>query len=470
MTPLEQTLLEAVPAPALRILVVGDALLRHRALWEQRNPLAAIATAAGAGCEAALLDIDALGEEPAATIDAAAAILAPMGTLALVATAPDKVGALQSLEPLLAPSGLLFDRRVAAETHGILRFVRAEQAPSQLRIAALPLRPMPNQLDEAAARARIRKPFEQLTSLPGIRCRVAPGVDIPEVTDPDAANLLIVQRPYIFNHLEFVSRALADNWITIVEMDDFPGLGSDLDIELRRIFLGAFHALQVSTPELAGRLRPFNPEVAVFGNHLPRIRPLPAKRGQPVRLLFAAINREAGWSEIARACRETLAEYGDRVEMVVVADRAFYDQLRPPNGIFRPLLSYDDYVAELEKADIALLPLGDTVFDRCKTDLKFIECAEAGAVVLASPIVYAGSVKPGETGLLYRNAYEFRQHLRTLIDDPATRARLARNAHRYVSEHRALANQIQRQAEWYRSLVARKEELDRLVRERVGLT
>lgn len=474
MTPFEQTLLEAVPAPARRILVVGEALLRHRALWEQRNPLAAIAAEPAPGLDAAILEPAALGAAPAAAIEAIAGNLAPMGTLALFAAGPDHAAALAPLRAMAVRCGLKFDRLVEAASHGIVRFVHADQAPTPLHISALPLSPVPGTLNEGCARVRIHEPFEQLSSLPFVHCRSVPGVDIPEIVDRDAANLLIVQRPGLFNQEDFARRALADNWITIVEWDDLPSLDTPMDVEFRKLFTGCFHALQVTTPELAGRMRPFNPEVGVFGNHLPRIRPRPPKPsrrdGQPVRVLFAAANREAGWSEIVRAGREVLALYGDQVQTVVVADRPFFDQLQAPNGLFRPLLPYADYVAELEQADIVLLPLADTVFDRCKTDLKFIECAEAGAVVLASPIVYAGSVKSGETGMLYRNAYEFRQNLRTLIEDRNARERLAANAHRHVTEHRALANHIQRQADWYRSLVARKAELDRQVRERVGLS
>ena len=473
MTDLDQDLLASIPAPALRICVQGDALRRHHALWQQRNPLAEIMPAPDTELGAAILAAATIEADPAGSIQSVAARLAPMGTLALFAEGAEPAAALARLRPLAAQAGLQFERQLDRESYGILRFVRTEQPPIRLAISALPLSPVDGTLNEGCARVRIHEPFAQLSSLPFVQCRCVPGFDIPEVVDRDAANLLIVQRPGLFNQHDFATRALADDWITIVEWDDLPSLDTPMDVEFRKIFTGCFHALQVSTPELAGRMRPFNPEVGVFGNHLPRIRPVPQKPsrqpGQPVRILFAAANREAGWGEIVRAGREVLAAYGDRVETVVVADRPFYDQLQPPNGRFRPLLAYADYVAELEQADIVLLPLADTVFDRCKTDLKFIECAEAGAVVLASPIVYAAAVKQNETGMLYRNVHEFRNSLRTLIEDGATRERLAANAHRYVAERRALANQIQRQHDWYRSLVARKTALDRQVRERVGL-
>ena len=93
---------------------------------------------------------------------------------------------------------------------------------------------------------------------------------------------------------------------------------------------------------------------------------------------------------------------------------------------------------------------------------------QRSSVVLASNVLYAASVRAGKTGMLYRNADEFRRHLRTLIDEPARRHALAEAAHRYVREQRALANHVRRQHEWYLSLVERREALEQAIRERVG--
>lgn len=132
------------------------------------------------------------------------------------------------------------------------------------------------------------------------------------------------------------------------------------------------------------------------------------------------------------------------------------------------MLSYAAYREELAKADVVLLPLADTAFDRCKTDLKFLECAEAGAVALASQVVYGETERSGETGFVYRNKYEFRKQLQTLLDEPQTRQRLAAAAHCYVREQRALANQVERLHEWCLSLVERREELNRQLKQRLG--
>ena len=474
MSDLDRDLLEAIPAYARRILVIGPDLLKHRGLWELRNPLARLEAGLPAGSEkteAMLLSVDALGSDTAPAIVQAVEHLAPGGTLALFAASYDGATALATATGLLRERGLVTERLIGgtAGGHGILRFQRRDGAVPELRIRANPFAFDADPMRQSVVRVRLREPLEQLNSIPGVRCQVGTKHAIPPVTEPDAANILIFQR-FLFDGPAAVMRATrGQRYITIAELDDEPGRFIKTTPEHTRNTLARHHAVQTSSAELADFIRQFNPEVGVFGNHLPRIRPFtPKPPGEAVRILFAAVNRESGWREIIQAYRAAVAGLGDRVTTIVVGDRKFFDELQPLNSEFHPTLPYPDYVAELERSDIALLPLANTSFDRKKTDLKFIECAEAGTVVLASNVLYAASVRPGKTGMLYRNADEFRRHLRTLIDEPARRQALAEAAHRYVREQRALANHVRRQYEWYLSLVERRDALEQAIRERVG--
>ena len=474
MSDLDRDLLEAIPAYARQLLVVGPDLLRHRELWEQRNPLAKLATevpANGEKLEAILLSLDSIGSDAASTILHCAAHLAPGGTLALFGDAWGKA-ATPGLAELLHGQGLVPERLIGGATadgHGILRFQRRDAPVRELRILANPFAFDADPMRQSVVRVRLREPMEQLSSIPGVRCQVGTKHSIQPVTEPDAANILIFQR-FLFDDPATVRRATrGQRYITIAELDDEPGRFIKTTPEYTRNTLARHHAVQTSSAELADYVRQFNPEVAVFGNHLTRIRPYaPKTSSDSVRILFAAVNRESGWREIIEAYRAIVAGHGERIKTIVVGDQKFFDELQPLNSEFHPTMPYPDYVAELERSDIALLPLANTSFDRKKTDLKFIECAEAGSAVLASNVLYAASIRPGKTGMLYRNADEFRRHLRTLIDEPAKRRGLAEAAHRYVREQRALANHIRRQHEWYLSLVERRDALEQAICDRVG--
>jgi glycosyltransferase involved in cell wall biosynthesis len=155
------------------------------------------------------------------------------------------------------------------------------------------------------------------------------------------------------------------------------------------------------------------------------------------------------------------------VAVQVVYDRPFFEALATPHKRFEPLVPYPRYQALLGASDVALLPLRDTLFSRCKSDLKFIECAAQGVTVLASPTVYEASLVDGETGLLFRTAEELEGHLRRVIDDTALRRRLAGAAYDYVRRNRLVSQHFRKRLAWYHELLDRLPELNVQLQERV---
>jgi glycosyltransferase involved in cell wall biosynthesis len=179
-----------------------------------------------------------------------------------------------------------------------------------------------------------------------------------------------------------------------------------------------------------------------------------------VTLFFGAFNRGGDWPPIRAALDRVLAAAGERARIEVVADRALFDALATPRKRFTPMCDYATYNRILANADIALLPLADTAFNRMKSDLKFIEAAAHSVVALASPTVYAESIVDGETGLLFRTPEEFGARLARLIDDAEERDRIAGNAYRHVAESRLLCRHFAARRDWYRRLVAERARLD----------
>ena len=476
-------LLEAIPADARRILVIGEELLRHQEGWQARNPLTVIEAATGPltghipkdtgpTADAAILSVDELGDSAAAAVKRTAACLEVGGTIALFGKTHRSVAAIQRLGAMLTADGMVLDRVIGGQSpggHGIARFLRPAGSLPQLRVMAHQVAANSGPLSGSVVRVRLAEPFEQLQSLPGVRCTIfADGQPLP-ATDANAANVLVVQRKLFPKPELYLQPAYALNYIVVAEFDDLIMDEQIFTAARYKENMAGFHAIQVSTQALAEQMRQYHPEVGVFGNHLPRIRPAPTKASAPIQIFLAAYARQAACREIMHTYREILAGYGDSVVTVVVGDRAFFDALQPLNSRFLPLLAYSDYVQELGRSHVAVLPLTDNQFDRCKTDLKFIECAEAGTAVLASHVVYGETVRTGETGYVYRNQEEFRWQLRRLLDEASTRDQLAANAHRYVQEHRALANQVRRQYDWFLSLAERRAELAQGIKDRLRL-
>src|SRR5690606_8456208 len=132
----------------------------------------------------------------------------------------------------------------------------------------------------------------------------------------------------------------------------------------------------------------------------------PRRPDRPVTVFFGALNREPDWRELIPVLRRVLEVGGGGIRFEVIYDRSFFDALPAIDKTFRPYLPYDRYVEVLRRSDIALLPLRPSRFNRCKSDLKYLECAANGVACLASPTVYEGSIRHGETGLIYRSVAE----------------------------------------------------------------
>jgi SAM-dependent methyltransferase len=357
----------------------------------------------------------------------------------------------------------------AAQTRAtdyLVRSVRAADVPRRMLIWSI--------LGSAVGSdVRIGEPGAFLATIPGVRVQTGKGLRFEDLgrTWPGEEKIFLQQRLIIprADHLRLQRALLEKGYLIVGEFDDDPAHFAELG---RTDFLAlrGCHCLQTSTEVMAESLRPYNPHIMVFPNQVAALPPpRPADRIDlgPVTIFFGALNREADWAPILPVLNHVLAAHGDGVRMQVVYDRAFFDALRTPCKAFEPLCSYDRYKALLHAADIALLPLEPTRFNRHKSDLKFIECAAQGAAALASPTVYERTILHGETGLIYHSLDEFAALLDRLIRDGPFRRGLAAAANHYVAEVRLLSRHFRIRHDWYRAMLDRREPLDAELRRRV---
>ena len=407
---------------------------------------------------------------------------------------------------LLSQAGLLLDRAIPQYAEGDQE-VRQQAAVRQLqdslaacagqqkqadlwaqrfviRAVRLPEKPPHLLLHVWLGEARVTGPVRVLE--PNAFCVTEPGVN--QVAEQGGVDLqqgrAYEQRVLLRQRCRFEDYAqarqqieimLRAGYLVVVENDDYPEFWLKDYERTKYIDYTGVHAIQVSTPALAEYMRQFNPHVRVFENELKHLpEPRVYDTHDPVTIFFGALNRTKDWQEIMPGLNALLKRYGDQVRVRVLFDRKFYEALETehkeligqeyPNG-YAP---YEVYEQVLHTADISLLPLRDTTFNRMKSDLKFIESAGHGAVVLASPTVYEDSVQDGLTGMIYRSPKEFGAKLTELIEKPQRRRIMARSAYQYVKEHRLLCQHYEERLAWYRSLVQRLPELTAELRERIG--
>ena len=151
---------------------------------------------------------------------------------------------------------------------------------------------------------------------------------------------------------------------------------------------------------------------------------------------------------------------------IEATNKVFVGKREVYNGQYVP---YEVYEQELRTTDISLLPLRDNIFNRSKSDLKFIECAGNGSVVIASPTVYSEAVKDGETGFIYHDVNEFYNTLKMLIDNQNKRIEVAKNAYEYVKHNRLLSQHYEERFDWYNELIAKLPELNIETQKRIEI-
>ena len=272
--------------------------------------------------------------------------------------------------------------------------------------------------------------------------------------------------------LDFFNILRKKGILFISEMDDNPILWEDDYKKTEWINFRAVHAIQTSTPYLANLLQEFNPHVKIFPNHLRRLPPPrnfdeEFKGKRQTTIFFGALNRDGDFMEIVPILNRFAKQYGNKLAFKILARENLFNALETDNKTYvgdlkqwdGQFISYEDYEAAIRSSDIALLPLRDNEFNRAKSDLKFIESAANGAVVLASPVVYSSVIKDGTTGFIYHNGREFINKLNLLIRNKNLRRKVAEEAYSYVKHERLMSQHYEERLDWYRELLAKLPEL-----------
>jgi len=183
----------------------------------------------------------------------------------------------------------------------------------------------------------------------------------------------------------------------------------------------------VSVPYLGERLRQHtDATIAVLPNtihHSLLDLPAPARQaGEPLRVGWAgSATHRVDWEDSAAAVSRALRA----VEATMVVVGADYSsllgypvQVRPWEG------SLSRYYHSISDFHVALAPLRDDEFNRCKSPVKALEAGALGIPVVASAAgPYVDFVVDGETGFLCRTRADWERAIKTLArDEPLRRA------------------------------------------------
>jgi glycosyltransferase involved in cell wall biosynthesis len=121
-----------------------------------------------------------------------------------------------------------------------------------------------------------------------------------------------------------------------------------------------------------------------------------------------------------------------------------------------PTSAYPYKSASLD-IDISLIPLQDTVFNRCKSAIKFIEQSALSVPSVVSLVSPYQELIEGDNGVFVENSTDaWIEGISTLIEDPLLRIKIGDNARRYVEQHYDINTQYPRWVTAYQGLVNRR--------------
>jgi uncharacterized protein (TIGR03032 family) len=315
---------------------------------------------------------------------------------------------------------------------------------------------------------RFHTPSRQLSRLPGV---VVADCDLQHRLLPalaEAADVLVLAG-FDWDMFPLLERRRAAGRVSVFEANDYyydlqpwnPLSARWLDRALQDSFgqgLTVADAVQTSTPELARRWRERTTRpVAVFVNQLTDVPPLAPPRAGPLTIGWGGSpGHFADWFHIAPFLERWLQAHPD-VHLAVMSHefaRPFVS-LPPERYRFTPFGSLAEYLEFVRGLDIGLAPLLPSAYNRCRSDVKFLEYASQGvAGIYADLEPYRGCVVHGQTGLLYRTPEDLLAALDLLAGDAALRQRLRQQAHAYVAAQRRLEDHAGERLAFYRGLLA----------------
>ena len=237
-------------------------------------------------------------------------------------------------------------------------------------------------------------------------------------------------------------------------------------LQLVAYLLRLAHGAIVTTPALRERLLSYNPNILVLANQLDErllVGRSPAQLAPPrpdERLVIGymgTFTHDEDFLMLLPALQAVCKRHPGKLELQVVGGlraeatkKALADlpvrylYPRPEEHEYPMFMIW--FTSQM-RWDIALAPLCDNPFTRCKSDIKFLDYAAIGAAgIYSQSTAYSATVAHRENGWLAENTpAAWEEALETLLANAELRLHIARSATRYLYNERTLT---QRAPDW----------------------
>jgi len=279
-------------------------------------------------------------------------------------------------------------------------------------------------------------------------------------SDLQEADLIVVQRFFpMALSAPLLEALLASGVPVIFELDDLLTELTDRNPNRESAWRSGPHivdlirradAVVVSTFALARYFSDLNRTIHVLHNYVDtrlfsRTPSTPSGAGtqRAIHLLYAGTPTHIEDLEMVEpAILHAIEVLGDRIHLTLLGCSTPLLASLPQTTVCDMEPDYTLYAAKLAsiRADLALVPLRDHRFNRCKSDIKWLELSALGIPGIYSDIrPYRDSVEHGVTGLLVGNEPEaWTESLMHALTSEALRRKLADRASAFVRRYRSL--------------------------------
>lgn len=291
----------------------------------------------------------------------------------------------------------------------------------------------------------------------------------------EKADLLVLYQSHDLDLLPLIKRRQQQGKKTLVEYNDnfyAPSPASPVSKEwsspllwqVYETFMNQSDGVIVTGPGLLQLLsQKTSTNIHILENYLPQQPPpfekLWALKGDVMRIGWAG---SLGHMSDLLAIRPLLKEILDLDPSIVLhlmGNVAIPDALGLPAAriSFTPWGSMEQYFKFWEAVQIGLVPLIDTPYNRCRSDIKAVEISSRGAVpILTAALPYqAFSAKTGLPGL--RSFADFRERIRHYLSKPEVLMAEAKRCHAYVCSERIGTKNLERLRLYQRMLPAQPQ-------------
>lgn len=311
--------------------------------------------------------------------------------------------------------------------------------------------------------------FSGLTVLRGVEAGVA------DHNRVDEADLVVIQREFpsdLEAYEKIITKAHAGHKPVVMDLDDLllelPAEHPDrLTHDYTNSLLPMLQAIMeadvvtVATPALREYLLPYNKNIKVFPNYLndelwslhdPQTN---AQTGEEITIGYmGGHSHKPDLLLILPVLESIIRKYQPRIKFHFwgieappdLADLSQVDWCPPASYGYRDFAAY----FQTQSADIMIAPLVDTLFNRCKSSIKYLEYSALGVPGVYSRLTpYENIIENGANGWLASSQQEWEDALSKLIDNPDQREEIARNAQKKIRKTWLLSRNAHKLKEIY---------------------